>query len=92
MTRSDSGVLTTYTFGPLRSTDNGTTLSCYFIGSQSANATIYITRKSLYTYAIYFSVHGHEVIMVYNLCMHDEICEVIDDIITRKFRASQESS
>ena len=49
--RTDSGVLTTYLFGPLRSSDNGTTLSCLFAGSQSqSNATIYVTCKSVASY------------------------------------------
>lgn len=48
LTRCDSGVFISYTFGPLKSSDNGTTLSCLFLGSQSANATIHIIRKSVH--------------------------------------------
>ena len=48
LVRSDAGSVTTYTFGPLKSSDNGTILICSSIGLNSANATIVVTCKYQY--------------------------------------------
>ena len=44
--RSDSGSVTTYTFGPMMSSDNGTILRCTSSLHNSADATIIITCES----------------------------------------------
>ena len=45
--RSNSGSISTYVFGPLMSSDNGTILRCTSSGRSSADATISITCESL---------------------------------------------
>ena len=52
--RDNSGSLTTYTFGPLRGSDNGTILICTSSGESSGNATIIVTcRLLIYMYVQY---------------------------------------
>ena len=43
--RSDAGSVTTYTYGPLVTSDNGTIFRCSSSGINSANATIVVTCK-----------------------------------------------
>ena len=43
LTRSDVGSLSTYTFGPLRSSDGGLILACSSSGLRGNNATIRLT-------------------------------------------------
>ena len=45
--RVNSGSLTTYSFGPLRDSDNGTILICTSSGESSGNATIIVSCKLL---------------------------------------------
>lgn len=45
LTRIDSGSVTNYTFGPLKSSDSGSILACGFLGLLSANATVNVLCK-----------------------------------------------
>ena len=46
ISRINAGSISTYTFGPLVSSDNGTLLRCTSSGRSSANATISVTCKA----------------------------------------------
>ena len=63
---SDIGALTTYMFGPLVASDNGTIVSCTTSQMNSPNATIVVTCECWHTY-IACTVYGDNYACHHNL-------------------------